>query len=310
MIRSVLSAAMAIALVLPAIPVDAASMVDGPLELQPTGPWQLDMGENNCRMARTFGTEDEKTLFLLEQWDPSAEAGWVVTGPAVRKFKNRSSAVYAFGPGGDADEFDVVASTFGDFGTAVRAYSSVAFDPDRAKTEDRGEDTERDYAVDPRGLPQLDAEGAQGVAYLDLGGRAPDEVRLMLGDMEKPLEAMNLCMANLVDHWGFDVAEQKTVVMPPIPRNIDTVTRMIVKEYPLKALRRGAQADFHLRLTVDPDGSVSQCAMINQTTADDFDPRRHPCTIFTERAKFEPAMDAAGKALPSFYTTRIVYRIS
>ena len=308
-IRQVLHTSVALAFVSAAIAANAATMVDAPIELQPVGPWQLDMAENKWRMARAFGSEDEKTLFLLEQWDPSAEVGWIVTGPAVGKFKNRSSAVYAFGPGGDADKFDVVASTFGDFGTAVRSYSSIAFNPDKAEADERNEDEERDYAADPRGLPHLDADGAEGITYLDIGGRTPNEVRLLLGDMKKPLEAMNICMANLVEHWGFDVEEQRSVVTPPKPRNLDSVTRLIVKEYPLKALRRGAQADFHLRLTVDPDGSVSHCAMINQTTADNFDPRRHPCTIFTERAEFEPATDAGGKALPSFYNTRILYRI-
>ena len=305
-IRAILVGAALAGLAAPEAPALATQNEEGPTVLEPMGTWVLDMADNNCRMVRTFGTEEKKTLVLLEQWDPSAKVAWLVTGDAVKAYGSRRSASFAFGPKGDTDTFDFVPSTFGDYGTVVRSDSSVVFDED---AKDDSEEDGRDYDADPRGLPHLDADGAEGITYLDIGRSSPDDIRLNLGDMKKPLEAMNLCMANLVEHWGFDVDRQREVVRPPNFLNPKNVVDQIVRNYPSKAVRKGAQADFHLRLTVGADGSVEHCTLANQTLADDCDINRHPCTIFSRSARFAPATDTAGTAVPSYYVTRIIYRI-
>jgi hypothetical protein len=243
---------------------------------------------------------------LLEQWDPSTKVSWLVAGDAVKSYRSRRSASFAFGPGGDAEAFDFLPSTFGDFGTVVRSVSSVVL---QEGAKDEREEDDRDYDADPRGLPHLYADEAEGITYLDIGRSSPDDIRLNLGDMKKPLEALNLCMANLVEHWGFDVDRQREVVRPPNFLNPKNVVDQILRSYPLKALSSGAQADFHLRLTVGENGSVEKCALINQTIADNFDMSRHPCTIFGRSARFAPATDATGTAVPSYYVTRILYRM-
>lgn len=290
-----------------ALPVLAAK--DGPTVLEPIGPWQLDMAENNCRMARAFGTENDKTLLLLEQWDPSARLSWTIAGGATKDFKSRRSAAFAFGPNGDADRIDFMPSTFGDYGAAIRSSSSVVLDEDGDASDDRDEREDRDYGAEPRGLPQLDADAAEGITHLDIGKRTPDDVRLNLGDMKKPLEAMNVCMANLVEHWGFDVEEQRRVVQPPKPRNMQLVVREIIRAYPSEAVGRSEQADFHVRVTVGADGDVKDCVLLNQTVATSFDQPRDPCYVFTRKAEFAPATDASGKPVPSYFTTRVLYRI-
>ena len=72
-IRAILACAALAGLAAPEAPAFAAQDDRGPTVIDPAGPWQLDMAENNCRLARAFGTEEKKTLFLLEQWDPSTE---------------------------------------------------------------------------------------------------------------------------------------------------------------------------------------------------------------------------------------------
>ncbi len=305
-IRAILACAALAGLAAPEAPALAAQDDRGPTVIDPMGPWQLDMAENNCRLARAFGTEEKKTLFLLEQWDPSTEVSWLVAGDAVKSYRSRRSASFAFGPGGDAEAFDFLPSTFGDFGTVVRSVSSVVL---QEGAKDEREEDDRDYDAYPRGLPHLYADDAEGITYLDIGRSSPDDIRLNLGDMKKPLEALNLCMANLVEHWGFDVDRQREVVRPPNFLNPKNVVDQILRSYPSKALRSGAQADFHLRLTVGENGSVEKCALINQTIADNFDMSRHPCTIFSRSARFAPATDATGTAVPSYYVTRILYRM-
>ena len=308
-IRAILAGAALLTLAAPPPPAFAAQADDGQTVLEPLAPWQLDLGENNCRLARTFGTEDRKTLLLFEQWDPSTSVSWLVAGDAVKTYKSRRSASFAFGPDGDAEQFDYLPSTFGDFGTVVRSVSSIVSHEGALEAQEEGEWNPSYNASNPRGLPHLDADGAEGITFLDIGRSKADDVRLNLGDMKKPLEAMNLCMANLVEHWGFDVARQREVVRQPNFLNPNAVVSQIIRNYPSKALRKGAQADFHLRLSIGAGGSVEKCALINQTLAEEFDMRRHPCTIFSENAQFTPATDAAGTAIPTYFVTRILYRI-
>ena len=137
--------------------------------------------------------------------------------------------------------------------------------------------------------------------------RGKPTIVLELGEMKSVMAAMNNCMANLVEHWGFDVEEQRTVQSPPTVTNLNRVTRRIVDYYPHDALRKGAQADFHLRLTVGSDGLIKSCTLLNQTLAPDFDMERHPCTAFERIGEFEPALTANGNPVDSYYTVRIRY---
>lgn len=294
-------AAVASASAHPALPQDAEAVV-----LQPASTWQLDMAENKCRVARLFGEGEEKTVFYLEQWDPSRAAAWSVAGPSVEKFRAERDTSFAFGPGGDEAEFKFMDSNLGDYGNAVTHTTTIVANEN---PEEEEEGYERDYMADPRGVPALDGEGAALITTLTLSQKGRDDVVLELGSMKAPLNAMNVCMADLVQHWGFDVEQQKTVQSPPVVKNLERVARRIMQDYPSEALRRGGQADFHMRLTVDAAGSVEHCVLINQTLAEGFDMRRHPCTAFEKLAEFEPARTAAGDPVSSFYVGRIIYRL-
>ena len=283
-------------------PVSAAERE--PVALSPIGPWQLDMGEDRCRLARLFGSDEEKTVFILDQWGPSVSAQWAVAGPMVRDVRVTGRAGFQFGPGGDSEDFRYTGASLGDYGAVVAGETTVAARPDA----ERGED-ERDWLTEPRGLPALDAASAASVDSLFIDQRGSASFTLGLGGMEKPLRAFNLCMEKLVESWGFDVEEQREVATPPRITNMDLVAGRITREYPAEALRKGAQADFHLRLNVADDGSLEKCTLLNQTLAEGFDMKRHPCTIFQSDAAIEPARKRDGVAVRSFYTTRIVYRM-
>ncbi|NNC51415.1 MAG: hypothetical protein HKO08_00055 [Erythrobacter sp.] len=286
---------------------NAASAKDDPeiVVLKPSSPWNLDMGEHKCRIARLFGEGENQTIFMIDQWDPSKTAQWTVAGPALERYRNGRKTEFEFSDGGDAGEFDLVGSSLGDFGNAIQ--NSSGFVADEAETGE--EDEEPDYAANPRSLPELDAKGAAALEWLTLSQRGRTPVRLHLGSLQAPLASMNVCMESLVEFWGFDIAEQRSVASPPEVTNMSTVVREIGEEYPNTALKRGAQADFHIRLTVDTQGEIENCVLLNQTAVDDFDLGGHPCTAFGRYANIEPARDAAGQPVRTYLANRIVYRV-
>lgn len=274
--------------------------------LEPIEPWLLDMAEHKCRLSRVFGSAGKPNVFYLEQWNPSDSAEWIVAGPAVEYFRSSRDVAYSFGPGGDADSFEFTETTLGEFGNVVGGSSTIAAS---AASEDLEED-EIDYRAHPRGLPRLDSDAAAGIDTFTVWQKGRSPVTLKLGSMDKPLAAMNTCMADLVEHWGFDVEKQKTVAIPPRIENLRKVAGYVERYYPSDALRAGAQADFHLRLTIDETGAIANCSLVNQTLAEDFDMNRHPCTIFKKYAEVEPARAADGSAIPTYYATRIIYRMA
>lgn len=278
---------------------------DAVITLEPSSAWHLDVGEHRCRLARKFGEGDSATLFAIDQWEPSDGAIWMVAGPPVKPFREGRETAFAFGPDGDAGTFDLLGMSFETFGNSVQHFSHFT-------SAERGEvnPEERDYLADPRSLPVLDAEGAGGVEWLTLNQRGRPTVKLQFGSLRKPLAALNICMANLVERWGFDPEEERRVVSPPIVLNMKKVVDEVVKRYPFSAVNRGAQADFHIRLTVSAEGGIENCVLLNQTVSDNFDLDDHPCAVFKRHAQFEPARDVDGNPVRTYYTNRIVYRVS
>lgn len=272
--------------------------------LLPLGPWQLDMGEHKCRLARLFGADAGKTVFILDQWNPSVSAHWAVAGPGVRKIRTNQETSFAFGPDGDADEFRFTGGTLGDYGAVVTGKSTVAAHAHPLPGEEG-----YDWAANPRAIHAMDSAKSAEIETLTISQRGSQTLALRLGSMEKPLAALNYCMENLVESWGFDLEEQRTIATPPTIINLAEVAARIQREYPREALRKGAQADFHMRLTVGVDGDVKECALIDQTLAKGFDMRRHPCTIFKSDAEIEPARKLDGTPVETYYTTRVIYRM-
>ena len=278
--------------------------------LQPAGAWHLDMGENRCRLVREFGSDDERSVFYLEQWSPSSSATWLVAGPPFKRHRASREVTATFGPEGDRETFEFVPSTLGDFGAAISEASTIAFDketPDGAN----GYDPVTATAIErPGGLPILDAAGMAQVERLTIAQNGRPDVVFELGNMGSGAAAMNTCMTRLIQQWGLDLEEQRSVVSAPQLRNPDTVVQRIVSYYPASAMYKGAQANFHLRVVVSATGEMESCQLLNQSLADDFDLRRLPCKAFEEKARFYPALDARGHGVRSYYTTNIRYRSS
>ena len=298
---SVAAAAISVAVT----PLSAALAEDEAVVLEPTRNWQLDYGENRCRIARTFGDDKNETLFYLEQWEPAIWAAALVAGPSVEKYRSGRATRFTFGTGGEEDEFELRDMTLGDFGDAIAFRTTIV--PNGKMSVQVENDAE---LILGRGrFTKLASQAATGINRVTLSQKGSPTVTLNIGSMEEPLEAMNACMKDLVAHWGFDVAEQETIVEDPKPGGLLPVARRIQSNYPASALRKGAQADFQMRLTIEADGSITDCQLVNLTLADDFDMKRHPCKAFQELAEFEPARTAFGEAVRSYSIQRIRYMI-
>lgn len=79
-------------------------------------------------------------------------------------------------------------------------------------------------------------------------------------------------------------------------------------DYPADALDLNQQGSVGVLVRVDPKGAVSDCIVTASSGSPGLDAQT--CRIVWLRAKFTPARDPSGKAIPSLYQQSIVWRIA
>lgn len=112
---------------------------------------------------------------------------------------------------------------------------------------------------------------------------------------EKAKSALRTCIVDLKKFWGIPEADPNSPIVTP-PRG--KVGQFFgVSDYPKEAIKAGAYGRVIAYLAVGADGAVKQCRILSSagTTLN-----AGTCKV-AMRARFEPARDAAGKAVPSSY---------
>jgi protein TonB len=79
------------------------------------------------------------------------------------------------------------------------------------------------------------------------------------------------------------------------------------EDYPEDAISNNEQGTVAVTLQIDSGGDVSGCTVEQSSGSETLD--RATCSILTERARFAPARDLAGNAVPDRYTQRVVWRL-
>lgn len=78
-------------------------------------------------------------------------------------------------------------------------------------------------------------------------------------------------------------------------------------DYPSAALQKQIEGTTGFRVTVGPDGFVTQCQIISSSGSSELD--QATCTNVQRRARFDPALDAQGKPMPGTYANRVRWQI-
>ncbi|MEO5705857.1 MAG: energy transducer TonB [Alteraurantiacibacter sp.] len=132
-------------------------------------------------------------------------------------------------------------------------------------------------------------------------------VLLRTGSLAAPLRAMNTCLDELMLHWGIDVEAHRHLTRAAQPLDYDRLAREIVDNYPREMLSQRQQAYIRVRLAVSPEGTTTACNLQNDYNETTFE--RTVCEAMFEYARFEPALDAAGQPIASYYQINVVFRL-
>jgi TonB family protein len=263
--------------------------------LKASSPWNVDFGEERCRLTRLFTDGKDQHVLYFEQHFPSVQAGLTVAGRGFSYFENRTKTEVSTLPDRAALETLPYVGKMEGFDSAL---IYPAFYIGRS-------DTDTDLPNREGVLPTLDSAFADKVNHITFRQRSR-EVRFDTGPLGKAFGVLNECATTLVDSWGLDGAKHLTARSLPRWINEKQIVRKILANYPLAAQNRGEQGITRMRVIVDEQGAVEDCTIIKATTTEFLE---SPACRAMRDARFEPAIDAEGKPMRSYFATNVTYQI-
>ncbi|CAA9526999.1 MAG: hypothetical protein AVDCRST_MAG91-2623 [uncultured Sphingomonadaceae bacterium] len=129
---------------------------------------------------------------------------------------------------------------------------------------------------------------------------------LEFGSVARPMEQLRACQSDLLKSWGYDPAVQTTLAEPARPAN-SPGDWLKTDDYPSGARMMGQNGIVQFRLDVDAAGKVAGCHVLARTSPDVF--ADVTCRNVSRRAKLEPALDANGKPVRSFYVQKVRWQM-
>jgi len=134
------------------------------------------------------------------------------------------------------------------------------------------------------------------------------EVYLETGSLHPAMDAMRMCVDELLNHWGIDAEAHRSLLRPVRSIEQERWSRELIDRYPRNLLRRGEQAYVRIRLNVSVEGRATDCAVQSRLNDTQFD--ELACELLIEHARFEPALDGDGLPIASFWQTAVIYSIN
>jgi len=294
-------APLAIALAMIAAPLGPALAEDRP-GLAPSSQWTLDYDTDSCALRRMFGEGDNRVYLEFRRFGPGLRLQAIV---ASNSMKARNPATFRYRFGADADWRSVaMAPTM----NLADGFSGVVFGSSLVVVpEDEQEADPLEQDVYARRMERRAAENARAAQTdtLVMRGAFRREVVLWLGSLEKPIEALNACVDELMTHWGIDVEAHKSLTRAAAPVNLREVPRMM--DYPPEMLRRNMPGLVNVRLDIDERGLITDCHIQMPLSDPAFE--ASSCADIQHALEFDPALDKDGKPIASYWITRVVFQL-
>lgn len=281
-------------LVLSALPDPA--LAGSVVQLAPVTAWNVDWADTACTLRRGFGDAASPEILTIERFGPTASFQLSLTGKDLRSYQ-QGQKLWLTLLEGERLPIDGAMPGKTNSGNAFLLISSTSLLPVDVETTRKKPDG--DDEGDRQTAIVLEREAkvrSIGVAFLG------HTVVYQTGSMKGPFAALRKCTDNLIKTWGFDPAQQATLSAPPIPTK-NPSRWLLGEDYPATMLVAGKQAVISFRLNVDAAGVPTACEIQRSYSDKQFD--QITCAALMRRARFSPARDASGKAVPSYHLNKV-----
>lgn len=265
-----------------------------PIRLAPSGPWAIDYANESCRLARHFGEGESRVTFMLEGFQPGPRLFLTIVGEPVQLHRSSYEIPLRFGSS-ESEQTLTVIPTLSDDPPRILSVFPIKMFNDRSELE---LDSEQGHTAVVR---EWDAVAfGNAIDWISFTPPSRDTVILETGPMAKPLAAMRRCTQDLLRLWGTDPDSYRTESRHV---SLSTTAKNLRFDYPVEMQRRGEGSITHIRLGVDELGKPTGCTV--QKFVGYKNLSEAICKTFMNRARFEPALDASGEAIPSFFATHV-----
>jgi len=272
--------------------------------LQPSSPWSLNYADDSCRLARLFGEGKQKTLLQLEQFEPNRQFMLAIAGGGFGNRLEPGETRVQFGPAHPPQVVYPHGGALGEYSPAMIVSSARVREVESYEQEGRKRDLERYELFEPDN-PVTEAD-EQYVEWIGIEHRGSSRLRLETGTMGDAFAALNACSEELLTHWGLDLERYKARSMPPIPKR-SPGTWLSYSDYPSSMLRKELQGLVYFRVMIDAEGKPSSCHIQQSSRPEDFE--KAVCRAIMRRARFEPALDADGEPMASYYRNTVRFTL-
>lgn len=256
----------------------AAAMLAAPLadrQLAAKGKWAIDRARSQCLLSRSYGSEGDRLTLAIVGVPGRALVDLVVIEPDLAGGEAKRAKLSFTTPTTRAIEGDnAVGGPASSGGRFTRASIS------------------REQLETLRTIARLS---------ITIDGRS---ATLDLSDLPAAFKALAECEADLLRELEIDPASLAKIKTPPTPAGRPG-SWLTDADYPRGALRRGEQGTVTFRLIVAADGSVRYCSVLKSSGSRELDDA--VCQFIPRRARFNPARDAIGVAVPSVFTSRFFW---
>lgn len=260
---------------------------DGVAAFRPTGGWTADFGDDYCRLVRTFSDGKDEVSLALQRTQPGSFVQLLFVGDGIKTFRGADQIGYTFQPSGSARETRYVRSeTAG--GEQFLSTEALTLAP---------------FVLTPAAPPppynrESELEAARGINGIALDKGLTDPVRFETGSLRAPVEVMQACADDLLKVWGLDVDKHKTMTAGPVPNPTPggVLPQGTIPFGEFGKLGGGAN---QVRLLIGADGKPTSCTIYSPTLSETLNQRI--CGLVMEKATFQPAKDAAGQAIASYW---------
>lgn len=265
--------------------------------LKREGKWVLNYADGACHLSGAFGTASDQVIIHFSQAGPGQWLRLNLYGkPLGKSFSTFSEARVSFLPTTEKPNWRPV--TNGTIKRPEGILPAVFLGGIRLDNRSSPEGDELE-------LPPVDAATEQAVYALSVTKRGGGALIFDLQTMGPPMQAMRVCIDNLIRHWGFDPAELQTRQSRATPTG-NPAKWATTDDYPAKMVFNGTSAFVTFKVNVDERGSVADCVVLEATNPPEIG--SHTCRLIEKRAKFAPARDKDGKPVKDFYVNRVFWR--
>ena len=257
-------------LLLAAVPALASAQTT---PLPPSTAWQSEGDNTRCRISRVFGDGESRHILMLERFAPDDRVHITLAGRGVAEFTRDFRAQLDLGDGQSRVWVRPMVGDVPGFGPGLKL-SAIS--------------------------PATGAgEPARATGTVTLAQRG-EKLRLQNSAIDDALAALDDCTQTLAASWGLDPEQLGNLASAPQWLNRDAVHRRIANSF-AERWHTAAPEDgiAHVRVIVNEAGQAEDCTVVYATA--EMLPNEQACQIM-QHARFQPALDSAGKPIRAWYT--------